>query len=220
MPASQHNSATIYHYTADHDAARALGQALQSLLPAGITWIPCADETQIPQQGAAGIMALFDDCKPDTIPETLACVHILRTGVQPALIPVHQRSRRLPCRIGAILDDCLACLRLSACARLPRTLELGHDMHLDWQGGILRHPRKGQTELTAKECDILIALYEADENRLDRQALLDRVWAYAATVETHTLETHIYRLRRKIEEDPSRPQIILTAGDGYALNIG
>jgi hypothetical protein len=219
MTASQDDSATMYHYTVDNEESRVLAGALHALLPETITWVTCEDDSQIPQQGAAGIMALFDDCTPDTIPETLAFVHIARTGHAAALHGIHQRSCHVPCRIGKILDDCLACLRLSAYGRLPRAIEFGHDMRLDWQGGILSHPRRGHIELTAKECDILMTLYEAEGNRLDRQALLDRVWAYAVNVETHTLETHIYRLRQKIEDDPAKPAIILTAGDGYALNI-
>lgn len=75
-----------------------------------------------------------------------------------------------------------------------------------------------QTRLTEKERDILLALLEAEGRLVLRRDLLDSVWGYASGVETHTLETHIYRLRQKIEIDPARPQILLTAEEGYALN--
>lgn len=76
----------------------------------------------------------------------------------------------------------------------------------------------GETiRLTEKEVAILCALEDCAPAALSRQALLDRVWAYADGVETHTLETHIYRLRQKIEADPSTPAIIVTVEDGYRI---
>lgn len=71
--------------------------------------------------------------------------------------------------------------------------------------------------LTEKETAILIALAKANGKPVSRQALLDNVWAYAEGVETHTLETHIYRLRQKIEENPASPTHLITLDEGYAL---
>ncbi len=51
-----------------------------------------------------------------------------------------------------------------------------------------------------------------------RQILLNEVWGYNSAVTTHTLETHIYRLRQKIEADPSAPRLLLTKGGGYWLD--
>jgi DNA-binding response OmpR family regulator len=70
--------------------------------------------------------------------------------------------------------------------------------------------------LTEKETAILQFLYRADRT-IGRDTLLDQVWGYNAGVRTHTLETHIYRLRRKIERDPARAEILVTEPGGYRL---
>lgn len=75
----------------------------------------------------------------------------------------------------------------------------------------------GETRLTEKESAILSCLHRAGGSIVARQTLLDEVWGYAQNVETHTLETHIYRLRQKIESDPSSPQILKTEDEGYSL---
>jgi hypothetical protein len=78
------------------------------------------------------------------------------------------------------------------------------------------HPDAGgePLRLTEKEVAILLYLYQAG-GAVSKAEILARVWGYADTAETHTLETHIYRLRQKIERDPSNPAIVLTDGDGY-----
>jgi DNA-binding response OmpR family regulator len=71
--------------------------------------------------------------------------------------------------------------------------------------------------LTEKETNILKYLHEAGST-VARETLLHEVWGYSPAVTTHTLETHIYRLRRKIEENPGRAQILLTEDGGYRLS--
>ncbi|MEM9735396.1 MAG: response regulator transcription factor [Pseudomonadota bacterium] len=73
--------------------------------------------------------------------------------------------------------------------------------------------------LTEKETNILKFLYRAGGRMVERDTLLREVWGYNAGVTTHTLETHIYRLRQKIEPDPSNAQILLTETGGYRLGL-
>ena len=71
--------------------------------------------------------------------------------------------------------------------------------------------------LTEKEANILKFLYRASEGVVARDILLHEVWGYNAGVTTHTLETHIYRLRQKIEPDPSNARLLVTESGGYRL---
>lgn len=71
--------------------------------------------------------------------------------------------------------------------------------------------------LTEKETNILKFLYRSSEGVVPRDVLLHEVWGYNAGVTTHTLETHIYRLRQKIEPDPSNARLLVTESGGYRL---
>lgn len=75
----------------------------------------------------------------------------------------------------------------------------------------------GKVRLTEKETSILKYLYRAGEKVVSREVLLHEVWGYNAGVTTHTLETHIYRLRQKIEKDPSNAELLVTETGGYKL---
>ncbi|MEM9030423.1 MAG: response regulator transcription factor [Pseudomonadota bacterium] len=74
-----------------------------------------------------------------------------------------------------------------------------------------------KVRLTEKETSILKYLYRAGEKVVTRDVLLHEVWGYNAGVTTHTLETHIYRLRQKIEKDPSNAELLVTETGGYKL---
>ena len=71
--------------------------------------------------------------------------------------------------------------------------------------------------LTEKETAILKYLYRAGNQMITRETLLNEVWGYNSAVTTHTLETHVYRLRQKIETDPSNADILVTVTGGYQL---
>ena len=72
--------------------------------------------------------------------------------------------------------------------------------------------------LTEKETAILKYLYRTGKKCVSRETLLDEVWGYNAGVTTHTLETHVYRLRQKIETDPQNASLLITEPGGYRLN--
>ncbi|MEX2407904.1 MAG: response regulator transcription factor, partial [Rhodovibrionaceae bacterium] len=76
---------------------------------------------------------------------------------------------------------------------------------------------KTKVRLTEKETAILKYLYRAGSAVVGRDTLLGEVWGYNAGVTTHTLETHVYRLRQKIESDPSNAEILVTEPGGYRL---
>lgn len=74
-----------------------------------------------------------------------------------------------------------------------------------------------KVRLTEKETNILKFLYRSNDGVVPRDVLLHEVWGYNAGVTTHTLETHIYRLRQKIEPDPSNARLLVTESGGYRL---
>jgi DNA-binding response OmpR family regulator len=81
----------------------------------------------------------------------------------------------------------------------------------------LMGPKGNKVRLTEKETAILRFLYRAGLSPISREVLLQEVWGYNSGVTTHTLETHIYRLRQKIEKDVASPEILVTEPGGYKL---
>ena len=82
---------------------------------------------------------------------------------------------------------------------------------------LLLDDRGRKVRLTEKETSILKYLYRAGAKAVSREELLTEVWGYNAGVTTHTLETHVYRLRQKVEPDPANASILLTEAGGYRL---
>ena len=82
---------------------------------------------------------------------------------------------------------------------------------------LLVDAKQKKVRLTEKETNILKSLYRAGDKPVSREELLAEVWGYNAGVTTHTLETHIYRLRQKIEPEVSEVRLLLTEAGGYRL---
>jgi DNA-binding response OmpR family regulator len=82
---------------------------------------------------------------------------------------------------------------------------------------LIDEARNKKIRLTEKETAILKYLYRTGDRMVRRETLLNEMWGYNAGVTTHTLETHVYRLRQKIEPDPSRATLLVTDSGGYRL---
>ena len=121
-----------------------------------------------------------------------------------------------PFRFGILLARMRAQLRSHEQAE---TAELEIGTYIFRPALKILEPQDGAAKirLTEKETNILKFLHRASGSPVARDTLLHEVWGYNAQVSTHTLETHIYRLRRKIEADPSDATLLLTLEGGYAL---
>lgn len=120
-----------------------------------------------------------------------------------------------PCRFELLLARINAHLRQhdgSEHARFtlgPFTFEPGKKLLTAISGSKVR--------LTELETRTLRLLHDRSPDSVPREKMLTEIWGYNSTVQTHTLETHIYRLRQKMERDPSDPHILVTANGGYRL---
>jgi len=137
----------------------------------------------------------------------------LKREANSATCPVIWVEPSSPFRPGTLLDKVLATLKSTRRAEIDAFPFL-----LNVRESVLVREGK-EIKLTDKEKEIFIYLFENKNEIVDRDALLHHVWAYADTVETHTLETHIYRLRQKMEENPSQPEYLLTENNGYRLKL-
>ena len=94
-------------------------------------------------------------------------------------------------------------------------IDLGR-YNLDLNSRILNQNEK-ELELTEKESSILIFLKQSkDPVKIDQ--LQEKVWGYNSELETHTVETHVYRLRKKINDKFYDNEFIISDKKGYFLN--
>lgn len=122
-----------------------------------------------------------------------------------------------PFRIGELLARLRAQLRIFENSE-DATFSIGPYTFRPAAKQLLDASRNRKVRLTEKESAILKYLYRAGGKSVGRQVLLNEVWGYNSAVTTHTLETHIYRLRQKIEPDPTNARLLLTEGGGYKLD--
>jgi DNA-binding response OmpR family regulator len=140
---------------------------------------------------------------PDAAPERAAVLAAGATDWLVKPIRISELLERLRVGLGDIESEAGA-LTLG-----PYTFRPTVKLLSDTEGG-----RK--VRLTEKESAILEFLYRAGR-AIGRDTLLDEIWGYNAGVATHTLETYVYRLRRKIERDPANAEILVTEPGGYRL---
>lgn len=150
------------------------------------------------------------------------------TAIPPALshIPVHKIAE--PYRFGQLLD---VITQIQEAANPRAVLRIGNYCLDSLERALVPYAHSSRAgditddaqnhadaviRLTEKEQEILLYLH-AHGGVVDRHALLEEIWGYGANIETHTLETHIYRLRQKIEQNPSEPHYLITHENGYRL---
>ena len=141
-------------------------------------------------------------------------------GDQEATICVQQGEKSfvndLPCRLGGVID---AVIRFQSIASGKKAVKIsfsGWDLEADTLL-LVSHVDGQSVKLTEKEAALLGILHEKRGVPVSRDDLLRDVWGYVEGLDTHTLETHIYRLRQKIELDPAKPEILVTDDEGYIL---
>jgi hypothetical protein len=153
-----------------------------------------------------------------TLPLPSAPAYVFLSGMHPQT-DVPSLHVPLPLRLGRVMDAVLYITLARAKRDHQRTKMLYLcDATLDAQSGVLKINDK-TLRLTDREVDMIMALYHAPHHTLDRATLLSDVWGYADTVETHTLEAHVYRLRQKLEQEGGMTDVITTHDGSYRLNL-
>lgn len=121
-----------------------------------------------------------------------------------------------PFKFGILLARVRAQLRQHAISE-DASFAIGPYQFKPGEKSLVNRQTNDLIRLTEKETAILKYLKRSDGSPVSRDILLDEVWGYNAGVNTHTLETHIYRLRQKIEPNPSAATIVITESSGYRL---
>ena len=119
---------------------------------------------------------------------------------------------RPPYRIGHIIDVIETTMFKT---RFQDKITAG-SYELNWSNSTLKI-NHDIIPLSERERDLMIELLNAGDNGCSRDSLLHKIWGYKADLETHALETQIYRLRQKIEISPDKPARLITIDNGYKL---
>tara|TARA_R110000787_G_scaffold59001_2_gene133898 strand:- start:450 stop:1145 length:696 start_codon:yes stop_codon:yes gene_type:complete len=121
-----------------------------------------------------------------------------------------------PFRIGTLLARLRAHIRQHELSE-DASFALGPYIFRPALRTLERTDGKKDIGLSEKENAILKYLYRAGDRPVSCETLYAEIWDHATSLMTHTLQTHVYRLRRKIEADPARPDILLSEDGGYRL---
>ena len=121
-----------------------------------------------------------------------------------------------PFRLGVLLARLRAHVRQHEASE-DAVFRIGHYTFQPAMKLLVADESGQKIRLTEKEAAILKFLFRANGEMVSRETLLADVWGYNANVTTHTLETHVYRLRQKIEKNPGRAEILVTEPGGYRL---
>lgn len=180
---------------------------------------PIFREALAHQLGPMGFDCVFSATPQDGVDATLLdggdlsdpglapCLRLVAAGV-----PVEDSEwLQKPVRLAQLAQRLT---QLAQQGRLRKKRRIG-SWEFNAEAGTLSRGPDSQ-RLTGKEAEILLYLFDS-EQEVGRESLLENVWGYGSGISTHTLETHIYRLRQKIEDDPANPKFLLTEENGYFL---
>lgn len=159
---------------------------------------------------AAADYVLIDQLHPS--PQPLPEIPSLTLHAEGAKLPPDHQGLACPVKPLRLLQ------RLTMLGSTQR-LTLSNGWALDMLGRALTHEASPALSLTEKECVLLKHLLHAHPKALRREDLLEQVWGMAGEIDTHTLETHIYRLRSKFDSARPRPCDILTQDGAYVLAL-
>ncbi|MBO7556088.1 MAG: winged helix-turn-helix transcriptional regulator [Alphaproteobacteria bacterium] len=123
-----------------------------------------------------------------------------------------------PVKLESLLDSIMSCVNLSARGANAK-ISFGNYTLDPFQKEIINRKNGKATKLTEREVSIINYLYKAKGKNVSKGELLSEVWGYNPEATTHTVETHIYRLRQKIEENSLGDDAIITEESGYSLNF-
>ena len=140
---------------------------------------------------------------------------VLLLGGEGALPPGITERFPKPVRVPELLSRLHALLAAFEASPEAAIALPGYSFHA--AAKLLESPGGRRIRLTEKEAAILLYLHRAAGRPVPRAELLGEVWGYSSAVTTHTLETHVYRLRRKIELDPQAARLLVTDEGGYRL---
>ena len=180
-----------------------------------------AAEFNIVEDGAAADMIIVDEdlsLLDGSIKSGLkAPVIYLSSGEENNNPNVHHTIIK-PFYLSRFLDDIRASINIFENSEDGK-LEFNFYVLYPSRKEILNLRNKEITKLTEKEVAIIKYLYKNKDKIVGKNDLMQEVWGYAADVATHTVETHIYRLRQKVEHEDAAAQLILTSEGGYQLKV-
>jgi DNA-binding response OmpR family regulator len=162
------------------------------------------------------------------------CARLRENGLSMPVIMMNGRDRTAPgdatvtiakpFRLSELMARLRAQLETNARfeARIspPAPIRIGPYEFSPHDKALRREDANLRIKLTEKETAILAFLYRMGQRAVPRLELLTEVWGYNPSVTTHTLETHIYRLRRKMDADPAKASLLITEAGGYRLAAG